>query len=540
MIREKIKRDLEKIIKASLGIKAENIFIEVPENPKYGDYASNFAIDNFGKIKLLKTEVKTSLGLAQLIVENFPKKDYLEKIETACPGFINFYLSQKFIQKQVGEILKHKRDFGINKNLKSKNSKTRIQVEFISANPTGPLHAGNCRGGFAGDVLANILKKLGFNVQREYYINDKGVQVERLTKSVKARYRELLGEKIDFPEDGYWGVYVKEIAQRMIEKKERNFKEFALSEILKMIKETVTGMKIKYDNWFSEESLYKSSQVKKSLTLLEKKGLVYKKDNALWFKSSGFGDDKDRVLIKSDGEMTYLVSDIAYHIDKFEKRKFDRVILFWGADHIGYIKRFQAMIAAIGHNRKTEIEICQLLKLSKRGKEIRMSKRKGVYITIDDIISEIGLDAGRFHFLMYSLDTPMILDLERAKEQSVKNPVYYVQYAYARISSILRKMGNERGKINLGLLNDPSEIILIKKLIRFPELLLDISSNHQINRLPLYALELADSFHRFYERCRVLTEDKNLTRARLALVKATKIILRETFSLMGISAPEKM
>jgi len=538
MIKEIIKKDLKIAIEKTLLTKIEGVFIEHPENPEHGDYSSNFALENFGKFRQIG--FKNPLDLAEKIVKNFSQKEYLKKIEAFSPGFINFYLSEEFLQNQVKEILVQKGNYGIDKKEQKKRKQTKIQVEFISANPTGPLHVGNCRGGFAGDVLANVLKKLGYSVQQEYYINDRGVQIEKLGQSVQARYKQQKGQKAEIPEGGYQGGYIKEIAKKIARVRVKNFKEFALKEILGMIRKTTDRMGIRYNVWFSENSLYRPAKIKAALSFLKKKGLVFEKEDALWFKSSNFGDDKDRVLIKSDKESTYLFSDLAYHINKFEVRKFDKVILFWGADHHGYVPRFLGMIEAIGHKGKAEIDLCQLLRLKKAGKEIRMSKRKGEYVTIDDLIDKIGLDAARFHFLMYSLNTQMVLDLKKAKEKSVKNPVFYVQYAHARISSILEKAGRLPKKIDSSLLAQKEELDLIKKLIKFPEILLDIEKNRQLQALPVFAIELADLFHKFYEKHRVLNEDKKLMTARLGLIKTVQIILSETLAIMGVSTPEKM
>jgi len=557
IIREQIKKDLVKAVKDALGPPmadaVRDVYLEHPANPEHGDYASNLALTKFeevqnSKFKIQnyssKLKVETPQELAELIVNHFPEVDYLEKAEVAGPGFINFFLKKGWLQSQVGEILKAGGEYGLNKELRMKNKGIKVQLEFISANPTGPLHAGNARGGFCGDVLANVLEKVGYRVQREYYINDKGVQVEKLAESVKAYYQHLQGQSLEIPEGGYAGEYVREIARKMLAEGRTDFREFALSEIMKMIKKTIARMGIKFDNFFSERSLYDTSKVSETLELLAEQGLTYKKEGAVWIRTTQFGDDKDRVLVKSDGSMTYLVSDIAYHLDKFERRKFDRVILFWGADHHGYVPRFMAMMEAIGHKGRAQVELIQLLKLARGGKVIRMSKRAGEYVTVDDVLDEIGLDAARFHFLAVPLNTPMTLDLKKAKEQSEKNPVYYVQYANARMHSILAKAQSAKLKaqsqVQSSKLSHPAGMSLIRKLIQFPEIVVDIAENHEVHRLPQYATELADAFHKFYENCRVLSDDGDLTAARLGLVKATKIILGETLSLMGISAPERM
>ncbi len=528
----------------------DKIHLEHSANPEHGDYSSNIAMILAKKVG--RTPMEIANVIAQFIARQKESElkfaNTIERVGVAPPGFINFFLKKDWLPEQVGEILEQGGEYGINEELRVENRELRIQVEFISANPTGPLHAGNARGGFAGDVLANVLEKVGYQVQREYYINDKGVQVEKLAESVRAYQKHLQGLALQIPEGGYSGEYVKEIAQKIHDREKNSqkfesLKSFAIDEILKNIKKTVARMGIKFDEFFSEQSLYDSSQAQKAIDFVKKKNLLYEKDGAVWFKSSKFGDDKDRVLIKSDGEMTYLVSDLAYHLNKFEQRKFDRVILFWGADHHGYVKRFMAMMEAIEHKGKAEVELIQLLKLARGGKEVRMSKRAGEYVTVDEVLDEIGLSAARFHFLATPLSTPMTLDLAKAKEESEKNPVYYVQYAHARLSSILRKSPVNNLAIeqfNNSLLTHPTELSLIRKLIQLPEIIVDISQNHEVHRLPQYSIEVADAFHRFYENCRVLSDDKELTAARLGLVRATQIILAETLRLMGISAPEKM
>ena len=532
---------MKKSIKIAAGLEIEDVHLEHPANPEHGDYSTNIAMAML-KSQIPNPKSQKPLELAQTISKHFPKNDYLKEIEVAPPGFVNFFLKKEWLQGQVGEILENDGGYGINAKCKMQNAKTKIQVEFISANPTGPLHVGNARGGFAGDVLANILSKVGYDVQREYYINDKGVQVDNLAKSVKA-----LSEGGEIPEGGYPGEYTSEISEKAQKKRLKSleeFRSFSILKVLESIKKTTLRMGIKFDQFFSEKSLYDCGDAQKAIDFLENKNLTYEKEGAVWFKSSKFGDEKDRVLIKSDGEMTYLVSDVAYHLDKFEKRKFDRVILFWGADHHGYIPRFMAMIEAIGHKGKAEVELIQLLKLARGGKVVRMSKRAGEFVTVDEVLDEIGLDAARFHFLAVPLTTPMTLDLEKAKEQSQKNPVYYVQYACARMASILakdqRSKIKDQSQVQSSKLSHTTELSLIRKLIQLPEVVVDIAKNHEVHRLAQYATEIADVFHRFYENCQVLSEDQDLTVARLGLVQAAQLVLAETLGLMGISAPEKM
>ena len=414
-----------------------------------------------------------------------------------------------------------------------------MNVEFISANPTGPLTLGNGRGGFCGDVLANILNKAGYKAAREYYINDAGEQVRKLGHSVfgdsEAVYK---GKYIDDLRNRLKSVLAKASADETGERAAKIILE-------EMVKPEVKKMGINFDVWFSEKTLHEKGEVKKILDYLKKKNFTYEQDGASWFKTTQFGDDKDRVLIKADGETTYLASDIAYLKNKFG-RGFEKLIFFWGADHYGYIERIKAAAGALGYKREqTDILIMQLVKLFQNGQEVRMSKRTGIYVAMDELIEEVGLDATRFFFLSRAANTHLDFDMDLAKEKSDKNPVYYVQYAYARICSILAKIPNSKSQITnksqiQKLLNHKSELNLIKQLIRLPEIIEDTSKDYQIQRLPQYSIDLATAFHAFYRDCQVINYDKNLEQARLALIGATQIVLQNTLSLMGISAPEKM
>ena len=451
-------------------------------------------------------------------------------------------MSDEYLQKEIGQIIEDGAEYG---RLKLGDNK-KVQVEFISANPTGPLTLGNGRGGFFGDALANIYGKAGFSVKREYFINDAGYQVEILGHSIlgdeKAQYQ---GQYIDELRKKFTGFFSSKDPKKVGEKAADYIME-------KMIKPTVRErMNIKFDEWISEKKMRQTGAVEKILKLLKEKNLTYEKEGALWFRSADFGDDKDRVLITSDknernNEATYILSDIAYHHDKFVERKFDKAVDVWGADHHGYVGRLKAAKKALQLPGELEIIIMQLVRLFEGGQEIRMSKREGTYITLDELLYEIPLDVARFFFLMYSPDTHMDFNLDLAREQSEKNPVYYVQYAYARIHSILAKFKVQSSKFkvasqNLKLLTHPSEMDLIKQLIRLPEIIEDTALDYQVQRLPQYALEMVRAFHKFYEECRVI-DDKNLdlTAARLKLVEATGIVLKNTLDLMGISAPEKM
>jgi arginyl-tRNA synthetase len=407
----------------------------------------------------------------------------------------------------------------------------KIQVEFISANPTGPLTVGNARGGPLGDVLGNVLKKAGFKVEKAYYINDYGMQILTLGHSI-----------LKDSEAKYKGKYIDDLAKKIKNDDPYKAGEKAAELIVKMIKKTTIKMGIKYDEWISEKKLHQSRAVEKILEFLRKKDLIYEKEGASWFKSSEFGDERDRVVVKSDGWKTYLAGDITLHQYKFKNKKFDKVIDIWGADHHGDVPGLQAGVSALGYKGKLEIILLQFVTLFEKGKEIKMSKRLGTFVTMDELIDMVGIDAVRFFFLQKSANTHLNFDLELAKEQSEKNPVYYIQYANARIYSILKKSNIKfsKSKINFNLISHPSELNLIKQLISFPEIIEDTVKDYQVQRIPQYALDLATAFHRFYRDCRVLSDDKKLTQTRLSLVFESKMILRNTLDLMGISAPEKM
>jgi arginyl-tRNA synthetase len=519
------------------------IKIEYPENPKYGDYATNVAL------RLSKLVGKNPVEIAENLrsqISNL-KTELFEKIEVVKPGFVNFKLSQKYLADQISEILKKEKNFGKSNLGKDK----KVQVEFISANPTGPLTLGNGRGAFFGDTLARVFSRCGFKVEREYYWNDAktSAQILGLGKTLK-------GEEIV-----YKGAYINELPKKIKTKYKKDIKKLSVKqtafyaiEILKgEIKNFVKKkLKIKFNTWFSEQSLYDEGSVDKTLKLLEQKNLVYAKEGATWFRAKDYGDEEDRVLVRSDGTPTYFLSDTAYHKNKFD-RNFDKVIDIWGADHAGYIKRLQGAMVAISEPAKLDILIAQLVRLIRAGKEVRMSKREGIFVKLEELIDEVGLDSSRFFFLMYSLNTHMNFDLDRAKERSEKNPVFYVQYAHARICSIIKKSkvkslprAKSRGQkskvttLDLTLLTYSAELSLIRELIKFPEILQEIVQNYEIHRLPNYAISLADKFHNFYEKCRVLDENIKLSQARLALVLATKTVLKNTLNCLGVTAPERM
>jgi len=562
MIRQEIKNLIEKSIKELQEKKILPRFdipeIEIwyseknyppEEHEDYStDYVTNVAMSIANLIK------KDSVEIASMLVEKITgqEMDGCMLAYWRTPGYVNFMLPNIYLQKQVGEILKQKERFGELKIGKGK----KVNVEFCSANPTGPLHLGHGRGAFWGDTLSNVLEKAGYKVTREYFVNDYGKQILLLGKSIDARYREILGEQAEISEDFYKGEYVKEIANEIVKESKdkylkisenervKTFTEVGFKKMLKEARELMDKIGVKYDVWFSERGLYKKGLVKKAIELLKKKGFTYEKEGALWFSSTKFGDDKDRVLIKADNEPTYFASDIAYHLDKVS-RKYDLMINGWGADHWGYKVRLMAAAQVLGFEQKLKIVVGQFVRLVEKGREVKMSKRGGTFVTLKELIEEVGPDVSRFFFLMKSVDTHIDFDLDLAKEQSEKNPVYYIQYAHARICSILQKLKAQNSKLkaatqNLKLINHISEIDLIKQLIRLPEIIEDTARDNQVQRLPQYAIDLATSFHQFYRDCRVISENEPLSEARLALVLATKIVLKNILDLMGISAPEKM
>ena len=539
-MKELIKTLLSDIIRNMAPDFKGGILVENPENKSHGDYTSNIAYS-------LAKHLRKS---PQIVAEELAKKLNNQKINDfsrveAVGGFVNFFLSSDCLHHQLEEILKKKNKYG-NSDL-GKNYK--IQVEFISANPTGPLTIGNGRGGFYGDVLSNILEKCGFNITREYYINDRGVQILNLGRSIKLAQKGNptsgdLEVGLSNHENLYKGDYINELAKEI--DKDLNIEEAgkkAVELILKTyIKPVIKRLGITFDNWFSEKSLYASGSYEKVMGNLMKGNFIYEKDGATFMKTSELGDSEDRVLIKSDGSETYFLSDILYHHDKFLTRKFNKAVDIWGADHHGYAPRLKAALTALHiPSQNLDIVITQLIRLVSDGKEAKVSKRAGTFITLEELVKEVGLDAARFFFLMYSLDTHMDFDLSLAKERSQKNPVYYAQYAHARLSSMLRKAKHSSLKtVELAMLKEFAELNLIRKLIEFPEILSEISKHYAVHRLPRYTLELAREFHNFYEKERVITEDATLTSARLALVRATKIVLENSLGLMGIDAPKKM
>lgn len=517
--------------------------ISYPPDVKFGDYSSNIAM------KLAPLLHKSPLEIAELLKAAISPKPIFSKVEIVPPGFLNFFINEKWLVGQAAEINKLKKSFG--KSDFGRNKK--VQLEFVSANPTGPITLGNGRGGFGGDTLANVLSLAGYKVQREYYVNDVGNQVKILAESVLRRYWQHQGIKMEYPEYCYQGSYIDDLAKDLF------LPNYKLSNIQKMeeVKDKIKGrilqkmvsnsrkllekkMGIKYDKWFSEKTLYETGQVDQILKLLKEKKLLYKSEDAIWLKTKEFGDEKDRVLVKANGEPVYFLSDMAYLWNKFAKRKFDNVIDIWGADHHGYVGRMQAAMRILNLPGQFNIIIAQMVRLMQAGKEVKMSKRAGTFVTLEEVVDEVGVDAARFFFLQYDFNTHMDFDLDLAKKKSQDNPVYYVQYAHARICSIIRKTrGLTQAKSDARALLDPSEHVLLTKLLKWPEIVEAVANDYQVHHLPQYATDLATEFHNFYTRCRVIN-GKLVNERRLQLIKATQIVLKNVLSTMGVSAPEKM
>jgi len=526
------------------------IILLAPKNKLHGDLSTNIALQ-LSRILRLKP-----MDIAHFIVKNLDTENNIivDKVEIAQPGFINIKLRENWLYQIINEIREKGNDYG-KVNL---GKRKRIQVEFVSVNPTGPLHVGHGKCAAVGDALSNILKAAGFEVEKEYYINDQGRQIELLGQSVQVRYNNLLGKKEKFPPDGYKGEYIIDIAQEIINKFQDKykgkddqesqdfFKEFTLKKILEGIEEDLKNFGVEFDVWFSERSLYEQNKLQEVIELLRQKGFLYKEKGALWLKTTAFSDEKDRVVIRENGMPTYFASDIAYHQDKYQ-RGFEKIIDILGADHHGYIQRMKAAVQALGYPEGSlGILIVQFVTLIRDGKEVGMSTRGGEFITLKDLIKEVGKDVARYFFLMRSHDSHTEFDLDVAKSQSMENPVYYIQYAYARICSIIKKAKQAGVKvdkskgINLQLLDKEEEFELIKKLSSLKEVIKKAALTWKPHFLTTYLYDLASSFHKYYTVHRIITEDEELTKARLLLIDCIRITLFNTLKLLGISAPESM
>ena len=521
-----------------------DIVLEVPPQKEFGDFATNFAMQSARAFHMNPRKI------AEALTERL-QGEWLDHTQIAGPGFINFYLKANVLYDTFAKILAQGEAYG---TLPPKDV-PRIQVEYVSANPTGPLHVGHGRGAAAGSALVNLLRAAGYPVESEYYINDAGNQIDNLAASVNARYLELLGRESEFPENGYHGADIIDTAKRIIKKdgdkylsmpsEERLsvFKELALKEKLAALKEDLEAFNVTYDVWFSERTLHPDA-INEACEVLKKNGNMYEKDGALWLKSTAYGDDKDRVVIRDNGVPTYLAADIAYHRNKFE-RGFGKVINIWGADHHGYVCRVKAAMAAFGYNPENlEVLLLQMVSLYRGGELVKMSKRTGQSVTLAELIEEVGTDAARYFFIMRSLDSQLDFDLDLAKSQSNDNPVYYIQYAHARISSIFRQ-AKETGLAcsetpELSLLTDETEVALIKKIEEYAEEVDKAAAEYAPQRIARYAYEIASMFHSFYNKCRIMGVEQDLAQARLALVGSASQVIRHSLGILGVSAPEKM
>lgn len=513
--------------------------IEIPTEESFGDFATPIAM------RLARDLKKSPKMIATEIVQRINKSDIFERIEIAGPGYINFTFRRDFLINELKKLI-HKgkkylfEDIGRGK---------RVQIEFVSANPTGPLHLGHGRGAALGSALANLLHAVGYKVEKEYYINDAGRQIKLLGLSVKARYRELIGLETAFPPDGYRGEYINNLAREFLESgvREENITEFAYKRMLAEIKQDLADFGITYDSWQSEKELIESGQVEMALMELKERHYTYEKEGAVWFKSKALGDDKDRVIIKKDGELTYFASDIAYHRNKIQ-RGYDEIINIWGADHHGYIPRIKAVVQSLGYPpEKLKILIVQMVSLLRNGIPIQMSKRAGEFITLREIINEIGADTTKFIFLTRRHDSHLEIDVENAKKESHENPVYYVQYAYARINSIFNRFYKQNGQIdfsdfsnlNSELFND-EEYKLIKKVLISPLIFKNAAIACEPHRITFYIQDLASMFHTYYQKYRVISDDPELTKMRLALCYSIMIVLKSALEILGVKAPERM
>ncbi|MCC3374982.1 arginine--tRNA ligase [Cohnella sp. REN36] len=525
------------------------IVLEVPRDKAHGDLATNAAM------QLTRIAKKNPREIATAIIENLDKAGAsVESAEIAGPGFINFRMDKRYLHPVIASA----RAQGARYGSTDAGQGRKVQVEFVSANPTGSLHLGHARGAAVGDALCNVLAFAGYDVTREYYINDAGNQVANLAKSIEARYRQALGQEADMPEDGYYGEdivgFAKELAEREgarllelpEEERVRYFRDFGLERELDKIKRDLGRFGVQFDSWYSETSLYQTGKVERSLAALRETGHVYEQDGAVWLSTTPFGDDKDRVLVKNDGSYTYLTPDIAYHMDKYG-RGYDQMINIWGADHHGYIPRMKAAMAALGNDPdKLTVLIAQMVSLFQNGEKVKMSKRTGKAVTMEDLMDEVGVDAIRYFFTMRSMDSHLDFDMDLAVSTSNENPVFYVQYAHARICSIFRQ-AEEQGvallpadEAKLELLTTEHEYDLLRKMGELPAAVADAAATYAPHQIIRYVYELASLFHSYYRAERVITEDAEQSQARLQLLEALRHTLANGLRLVGVSAPDRM
>jgi arginyl-tRNA synthetase len=522
------------------------IVIERPQNAEHGDYASSISL------KLARAVGTGPLEIAGEIAAFIKPSPEIGNVTVAPPGFINFTLDNRWLSDQVDVILDSGNDYGdINVG-----DGSRIQIEFVSINPTGPLHVGHGRGAVLGSTLCNVMTAGGYDVVKEYYFNDAGSQMDSFRQSLYARYRQVLGQDVEMPSEGYLGNYLVDLASEIINEEGDRFLKMpeveaveelgrlGLAKILRGTRQDLEKLRVEFDVWFSEQSLYENGQFDMVMKLLRENGYLAAKEGATWFVATALGEDKDNVVVRGNGSPTYFAADIAYHYNKFIERKFDTVINIWGADHMGHVSRLKAVVGALGIDpERLRMIVHQMVTLRRGGEIVKISKRSGDIITLRELIEEVGVDACRFFFLARAADSQMDFDLELAKKHSADNPVYYVQYAHARIASILR-VAQERGAASdngdVSLLTAEPELNLVRKMLLLPEMVELVSRSLEPHHLTYYAQDLATVFHSFYKQCRVVSSNAELTKARLKLVKAAKLVLGRTLNLMGMDAPEKM
>ncbi|MFC7062288.1 arginine--tRNA ligase [Halobacillus seohaensis] len=547
---QKLKDEIVRAVKAADLATDEDIpevVLEQPKDKSHGDYATNMAM------QLARVAKKNPRQIATDLVEQFDRsKASIEKIEIAGPGFINFYMNNQYLTDLVPTILEAGKAYGQS----GTGNGHKVQVEFVSANPTGTLHLGHARGAAVGDSLCNVLEAAGYEVSREYYINDAGNQMANLAFSVEARYMQALGKDWDMPSEGYHGKDIVELGQQLadmdgskwVEASQENrlefFRSYGLKFELDKIKKDLEEFRVPFDEWFSEMSLYQGEKIGQALQVLQDKNYVYEKDDATWFETTKFSDDKDRVLIKNDGNYTYLTPDIAYHKNKLD-RGFDTLINIWGADHHGYIPRMKAAIQALGYSEETlEVEIIQMVNLFQDGEKVKMSKRTGKAVTLRELMDEVGIDAMRYFFSMRSSDSHLDFDMDLARSESNENPVFYVQYAHARICTMLSQAtekGLASGEFDGSYLTSEKEEDLLKRLGEFPQIIVDAAEKRTPHRITQYSFDLASNLHSFYNAEKVIdAEHPERTVARVALMKAVRTTLQNALHLIGVKAPEKM
>ncbi len=540
-IKQKIKEIISCTLKElEIDFEDDKIVIEIPKNRDNGDFSSNIAM------QLTRVLGDNPRNIASKLVDVISKNEKIEKVEIAGPGFINIYLKDEYVFSGIANIIKEEDNYG--KSTIGNNEK--VDIEFVSANPTGILHLGTARGAAYGSNLANIMSFAGFDVTKEYYINDAGNQINNLGISVKERYKGLCGEKENIPEDGYYGSEIIDIAKsikdeyedKKLEEDLEFFKKIAVDYLLNIIKTDLANFGVTFDVWTSEKAIRAKGRIEETLKILKEKGLIFEQDGAKWLKTTVYGDDKDRVLVKADGSYTYLVPDIAYHLDKFD-RGFDSLVDVFGADHHSYVSRLKASIEALGYDKdKLEVRLLQMVRLLRDGEIVKMSKRTGGNITISELVEEIGMDAARYFFGARSLDGQMDFDINLALKQSSDNPFFYVGYAHARISTILEDAKTKGLEINTNIKNiiDADSKALLLKVYEFTGVVETAAIKKEPHLITNYVYELASMFHNYYGKHRILTDDKVISSENLGLIKTVKITIKNALRLIGVSAPNKM